>query len=52
MATGPLGEKAHPTKGRTKDGLEGGELNARLLDDTWSDPPGFFGWFCASGFEL
>jgi heme/copper-type cytochrome/quinol oxidase subunit 1 len=20
---------------------------ARVLDDTWSDPPGFWGWFCA-----
>jgi cytochrome c oxidase subunit I+III len=43
---GPLGEKPHPHKGRVKDGLAGGELVARLLDDTWDDPKGFFGWFC------
>ena len=47
LAVGPLGEQAHPTVGKTKDGLAGGELVARLLDDTWRDPPGFFGWFCA-----
>ena len=47
MREGPLGEKPDPVKGRTKDGLAGGELTARLLDDTWRDPPGFFGWFCA-----
>lgn len=47
MRTGPLGEKAHPHKGRLKDGLEGGELVARVLDATWSDPKGFTGWFCA-----
>jgi cytochrome c oxidase subunit I+III len=45
-AQGPLGEKPHPHKGRVKDGLAGGELVARLLDDTWDDPKGFFGWFC------
>ncbi|WP_414709513.1 cytochrome c oxidase subunit I [Ramlibacter sp.] len=37
----------HPHKGQVKDGLAGGELVARLLDDTWRDPPGFRGWFCA-----
>jgi cytochrome c oxidase subunit I+III len=47
QVVGPLGEKPHPTKGRVKDGHAGGELVARLLDDTWRDPPGFFGWFCA-----
>jgi cytochrome c oxidase subunit I+III len=47
MREGPRGEKPHPHKGRTKDGLEGGELVTRLLDETWADPPGFFGWFCA-----
>jgi cytochrome c oxidase subunit 1 len=47
MSQGPLGEKPAAVKGRTKDGLAGGELVARLLDDTWRDPPGFFGWFCA-----
>ena len=44
---GPLGEQPHPHKGRVKDGLAGGELVARVLDDTWEDPKGFFGWFCA-----
>jgi cytochrome c oxidase subunit I+III len=44
---GPLGEQPHPSKGRTKDGMAGGELVARVLDETWRDPPGFFGWFCA-----
>ena len=47
MNKGPLGEAPHPTKGRTKDGLAGGERTARVLDATWSDPPGFLGWFCA-----
>lgn len=46
-ATGPLGEQAHPHKGRTKDGLAGGELVARVLDEAWRDPPGVWGWFCA-----
>jgi cytochrome c oxidase subunit I+III len=44
---GPLGEEPHPHKGRTKDGLAGGELVARVLDETWRDPGGFIGWFCA-----
>ena len=44
---GPLGEQPDAFKGRTKDGLAGGELVARVLDETWSDPRGFFGWFCA-----
>src|SRR4051812_22135802 len=47
MSVGPLGEQAHPTRGRTKDVLAGGELVTRVLDATWSDPRGFFGWFCA-----
>jgi cytochrome c oxidase subunit 1 len=47
MTLGPLGEQPDPYKGRTKDGLAGGELVARLLDETWRDPPGFWGWFCA-----
>jgi len=47
MKEGPLGEKPDPHTGRTKDGLAGGEPVARLLDETWRDPPGFFGWFCA-----
>ena len=45
--TGPLGEEPHPHKGSVKDGLAGGELVARVLDEAWSDPRGFFGWFCA-----
>jgi len=44
---GPMGEEPDVYKGRQKDGLAGGELVARLLDETWSDPPGFWGWFCA-----
>jgi cytochrome c oxidase subunit I+III len=47
MREGPRGEQPDAYKGKTKDGLEGGELVARVLDTTWSDPPGFFGWFCA-----
>jgi cytochrome c oxidase subunit I+III len=47
MSTGPLGDKPHPSRGATKDGPAGGELVARVLDETWADPPGFFGWFCA-----
>jgi len=46
-AIGPLGEQAHPTRGRDKDGLVAGEAAARTLDTTWSDPPGVWGWFCA-----
>ncbi|HEY0823807.1 MAG TPA: cytochrome c oxidase subunit I [Ramlibacter sp.] len=45
--SGPLGEKPHPHKGSLKDGLAGGELVARVLDETWADPRGFLGWFCA-----
>jgi cytochrome c oxidase subunit I+III len=47
MRQGPRGEQPDPNAGQVKDGLGGGERVARLLDDTWSDPPGFFGWFCA-----
>jgi cytochrome c oxidase subunit I+III len=47
MMDGPLGDKPHPHQGHTKDGPAGGELVARVLDDTWCDPRGFFGWFCA-----
>ncbi len=47
MRQGPRGEQPHPSKGKTKDGLAGGELVARVLDETWRDPPGFLGWFCA-----
>ena len=47
MRQGPLGEKPHDSRGRTKDGLANGEAVAALLDATWSDPPGFLGWFCA-----
>ncbi len=41
------GEKPHPPQAGTKDGLAGGELVARVLDETWSDPRGFLGWLCA-----
>ncbi|MDB5953784.1 cytochrome c oxidase subunit I [Ramlibacter sp.] len=47
MRKGPRGEEPHPYRGSTKDGLAGGEVVVRVLDATWSDPPGFFGWFCA-----
>jgi cytochrome c oxidase subunit I+III len=30
-----------------KDGPPPGSPEARALDETWRDPPGFFGWFCA-----
>jgi cytochrome c oxidase subunit I+III len=30
-----------------KDGPPPGSAEARALDETWRDPPGFFGWFCA-----
>jgi cytochrome c oxidase subunit I+III len=30
-----------------KDGALGDPQVAATLDATWSDPPGFFGWFCA-----
>ena len=35
------------TKGRYKDGPPAGSREAQMLDETWSDPPGFYGWFCA-----
>ncbi|HEY0420140.1 MAG TPA: cbb3-type cytochrome c oxidase subunit I, partial [Acetobacteraceae bacterium] len=47
MRKGPRGEEPHPYRGSTKDGLAEGEVAVRVLDATWSDPPGFFGWFCA-----
>ena len=47
MRTGLLGEEPSPTAGRVKDGLSGGEPVSLLLDATWRDPRGFFGWFCA-----
>jgi cytochrome c oxidase subunit I+III len=47
MRQGPLGEQPDPHKGRLKDGLAGGEHVATVLDETWSDPPGFIGWFSA-----
>jgi cytochrome c oxidase subunit I+III len=47
-AQGPLGEQ--PAAGerapRLKDGPPPGSREAKALDETWSDPPGFFGWFC------
>ncbi|HWI78397.1 MAG TPA: cytochrome c oxidase subunit I [Ramlibacter sp.] len=29
-----------------KDGPPPGSPEAQALDETWRDPPGFFGWFC------
>jgi cytochrome c oxidase subunit I+III len=46
MNRGPLGEE--PAKGeQLKDGPPPGSRQARALDETWRDPSGFFGWFCA-----
>ena len=47
MRHGPLGEAPDPHAGRIKDGVHAGEAAALALDRTWSDPPGFLGWFCA-----
>jgi cytochrome c oxidase subunit I+III len=48
MRNGPLGEQ--PAQGadapRLKDGPPPGSAEARALDETWADPPGFIGWFC------
>jgi cytochrome c oxidase subunit I+III len=48
MTQGPLGEQ--PARGddapRLKDGPPPGSAEARALDETWADPPGFIGWFC------
>ena len=40
-------QDATETKPRLKDGPAAGSPEALALDRTWSDPPGFFGWFCA-----
>ncbi len=47
MNRGPLGEEPDREAGRLKDGPPAGSAAARALDQTWADPPGFFGWFCA-----
>ena len=47
MNRGPLGEEPDRETGRVKDGPPAGSAAARALDETWADPPGFFGWFCA-----
>jgi cytochrome c oxidase subunit I+III len=47
MMQGPLGEQAAADAGRVKDGAPPGSAAALLLDETWADPPGFIGWFCA-----
>jgi cytochrome c oxidase subunit I+III len=48
MSKGPLGEE--PARGgdapHLKDGPPPGSPAAQALDETWRDPPGFFGWFC------
>jgi len=45
---GPLGEE--PARGadapQLKDGEGPGSRAALALEQTWADPPGFFGWFC------
>ena len=48
MTRGPLGEApAHGGEApRLKDGPPPGSPEAQALDETWRDPPGFFGWFC------
>jgi cytochrome c oxidase subunit I+III len=47
MTRGPLGEQPAAGAGRLKDGPPMGSAAAKALDETWMDPPGFVGWFCA-----
>ena len=47
MNRGPLGEQPADGSGRLKDGPPTGSAAAEALDETWKDPPGFLGWFCA-----
>ena len=47
MSRGPLGEQPAEGAGRLKDGALAGSPAAVALDETWKDPPGFLGWFCA-----
>jgi len=47
MNEGPLGERPDQSAGRIKDGPPPGSAAAQLLDETWRDPPGLLGWFCA-----
>ncbi|HEY0884427.1 MAG TPA: cbb3-type cytochrome c oxidase subunit I, partial [Ramlibacter sp.] len=47
MSHGLLGEQPAGAAGRLKDGPPTGSAAAEALDETWKDPPGFLGWFCA-----
>ncbi|WP_414708415.1 cytochrome c oxidase subunit I [Ramlibacter sp.] len=48
MSRGPLDEQQPVADaGRVLDGPPPGSAAAELLDETWQDPPGFLGWFCA-----
>ena len=47
MTQGPLGEQPDRRTGTLKDGPADASREAALLDATWSDPPGLWGWFCA-----
>jgi cytochrome c oxidase subunit 1 len=46
MKHGPLGERPDRA-GALKDGAADPSREAALVDATWSDPPGPWGWFCA-----
>jgi cytochrome c oxidase subunit I+III len=41
----PNEREIREVKPRLKDGYDGGSAAAAALDRTWSDPPGFIGWF-------
>jgi cytochrome c oxidase subunit I+III len=47
MRRGPLGEEPDREREQLKDGPPAGSREAAALDQTWADPPGFPGWFCA-----
>jgi cytochrome c oxidase subunit I+III len=47
MNRGPMGEQPDENAARLKDGPPAGSREASSLDEVWSDPPGFIGWFCA-----
>ncbi|MHB1122815.1 MAG: cytochrome c oxidase subunit I [Ramlibacter sp.] len=47
MNRGPLGEQPADAAGRLKDAPPAGSAAAEALEETWKDPPGFLGWFCA-----
>jgi cytochrome c oxidase subunit I+III len=42
-----MGEQPDENAARLKDGPPAGSREASSLDEVWSDPPGFIGWFCA-----